>query len=334
MSKRLSELTAVHSGAREINVLRMAAAAAPLETVTIGGDVYQVNVGSGVVAGRISVDVSAGGAKSVGTLTSDATAPSDGDTVTIDGKVYTFKTTLTPTEGQVLIGASAAIALDNLKLAINRTAPDTNDGVKYKIAAAHSTVSATTNTDTTQVVQALITGVAGDLLATTESGSHTEWGAATLASGADPTAEQFIDAMVLAIAASNTQGIAAAKISATELLIYSVVARSIALACTETLAGTNNSWSAAAMYGGAAAAIKKQQAFSRVPTAAEVVHGNMHFMCTFTPTKVFTEVVVTSSGVPKVWLGGVTITGNRVTLDNAGATDWAATDTVRVLAIE
>jgi hypothetical protein len=75
------------------------------------------------------------------------------ETVTIDSVVYTFKTTLTPAEGEVLIGGSLAAALDNLKLAINRTDPGTNDGVKYKIAAAHTLWEATTNTDTAQVIQ-------------------------------------------------------------------------------------------------------------------------------------------------------------------------------------
>jgi hypothetical protein len=78
---------------------------------------------------------------------------SNNETVTIDGVVYTFKTTLTPAEGEVLIGGGYAAALDNLKLAINRTDPGTNDGVKYKIAAAHTLWEATTNTDTSQVIQ-------------------------------------------------------------------------------------------------------------------------------------------------------------------------------------
>jgi hypothetical protein len=95
--------------------------------------------------------------KATGTITIGSNV-ADNDTLTIDGKTYTFKTTLTPTEGQVLIGATAAITLDNLKLAVNRTDPGTNDGVKYKIAAAHSTVEATTNTDTVQTIQALVAG--------------------------------------------------------------------------------------------------------------------------------------------------------------------------------
>ena len=114
---------------------------------------------------------------SEGTLTSDATAPSDGDTVTIDTKIYTFKTALTPTEGEVLIGISAAVALDNLKSAINHTGtPDTD----YKCAAVHPTVTATTNADTTQIVQAKTKGIAGNSIVFEEASTHLSVDAATL----------------------------------------------------------------------------------------------------------------------------------------------------------
>ena len=114
---------------------------------------------------------------SVGKITSDATAPSDADTVTIDTKVYTFKTALTPVEGEVLIGANAAAALDNLKAAINHTGtPDTD----YKCAAVHPTVTATTNTNTTQLVAAKIKGVAGNSIALAEASTHLTVDAAVL----------------------------------------------------------------------------------------------------------------------------------------------------------
>jgi hypothetical protein len=96
--------------------------------------------------------------------------PSDGDQLVIDTKTYTWKTALTPTEGEVLIGGSLAVALDNLKLAINRTDPDAHDGINYKIAAAHSTVGATTNSDTTQKILALNSGTSGNSIATTIPG--------------------------------------------------------------------------------------------------------------------------------------------------------------------
>jgi predicted RecA/RadA family phage recombinase len=118
--------------------------------------------------------------KASGTITSDATAPGDGDTVTIGSTVYTFKTALTsPAEPfEVLIGVSAAVALDNLKSAINATA---GEGTTYATGTtAHPSVTATTNTNTTQVVEALAAGAAGNDIATTETSSHLAWGATTL----------------------------------------------------------------------------------------------------------------------------------------------------------
>lgn len=124
------------------------------------------------------------GTAASGTLTSDATAPSDGDTVTIGPVVYTFKTALTAstTANQVLIGVSAAVALDNLKAAINNAGgtPGTDYG---SLTDAHPTVSATTNTNTTQLVVARVTGTGANAIPTTETSSHLSWGAVTLASG-------------------------------------------------------------------------------------------------------------------------------------------------------
>lgn len=147
--------------------------------------------------------------KATQTLTSDATAPSDGDTVVIGSKTYTFKTALTPTEGEVLIGGSAAAALDNLKSAINHTGtPDTD----YKCAAANTQVLATTNTNTTQVIEALVAGTAANAIATTETSDHLAWGAATMAGGVNGTTgaanETCADASYIyhCVAANDTTG--------------------------------------------------------------------------------------------------------------------------------
>ena len=78
---------------------------------------------------------------------------STNETVTIDGVVYTYKATLTGADGEVLIGANLAASLTNLNLAINRTDPGTNDGVKYKIAAAHPLWEATTLTSTVMTIE-------------------------------------------------------------------------------------------------------------------------------------------------------------------------------------
>lgn len=138
-----------------------------------------------------------------GTLTSDATAPSDGDTVTIDTTTYTFKTTLTVPHvaNEVLIGGSAAAALDNLKSAVNLT---DNTGTAYSSnTKIHPTVTATTNTNTTQVFVAKVPGTAGNSIVTTENGSHTSFGAATLAGGVDSVANEVLIGVSAAVALDN-----------------------------------------------------------------------------------------------------------------------------------
>lgn len=131
-----------------------------------------------------------------GTLTSDATAPADGATVTIGTQTYTFKTALTAatTADEVLIGASAAAALDNLKAAINKGA---GGGTTYgSDTVANADVTATTNTDTTQVVEAKVAGALANAVATTETSTHLAWGATTLAGGVDATAAHAGDMLV------------------------------------------------------------------------------------------------------------------------------------------
>ncbi len=133
------------------------------------------------------------GVKATSTLTSDATAPSDGDTVTIEGRTYTYKTTLSnPAQAnEVLIGASAAIALDNIKLAINQggtnypTAADNSGmGTTWSTGTVrHPLVNATTNTNTTQVVEANDYGTQANQFATAETSSHLSWTGTALSGG-------------------------------------------------------------------------------------------------------------------------------------------------------
>lgn len=119
------------------------------------------------------------GTVGTGTLTSTGVAPADGDIVTIGSTVYRFKTTSAQAY-DVAIGASAAAALDNLKAAINATG---TPGTEYFAGThAHPEVTATTNTDTTQVVDSRYFQV-GDV-ATTETSAQLSWGAATLQSDA------------------------------------------------------------------------------------------------------------------------------------------------------
>jgi hypothetical protein len=129
------------------------------------------------------------GVKATGLLTSTGVF-ADGDTVTIRGVTYTFRTTLSsPSQRyEVLIGVSAAVSLDNLKLAIN------GGGTNYPTAAdasgmgttwstetvRHPYVNATTNTNTTQLVEANEFGTEANQFAITSTSTNNVWGAAKM----------------------------------------------------------------------------------------------------------------------------------------------------------
>ena len=151
-----------------------------------GGTLYKVIVNShasGTLSFTDGAGAAAAGAKSVGTLTGSGVF-TDGETITIGPIVYTAKTTLdTVNPYQFLIGANLAASLDNLKSAINDSG---TEGTHYSVGTnAHPYVTATTNSDTAQVVEYRVVGTVGDALATTETCANAAWGAATLASGSN-----------------------------------------------------------------------------------------------------------------------------------------------------
>jgi hypothetical protein len=127
------------------------------DTTTVA-DTETVTIGSKVYIFKTTLTET----KASSTLTSDATAPDDGDRVQLDGVTYVFRTTLSSpaVANEVLIGVSAAVALDNLKSAINLGG---TIGTDYSSATKqHPTCTATTNTDTTQLVTANRVGVYGN----------------------------------------------------------------------------------------------------------------------------------------------------------------------------
>ena len=189
-------------------------------TLTASGsltDGDQVLIGTSAQGGKTyTFKTALTGVKATQTLTSDATAPDDGDTVTIEGVTYTFKTTLSsPAQAfEVLIGASAAIALDNLKIAINDSGG--TEGTEYSTGTyAHPLVTATTNANTTQIVEAREFGTAPNAYATTEDSSHLSWGATALSGGVANVVNEILiganaaaslDNLKLAINNSATEG--------------------------------------------------------------------------------------------------------------------------------
>ena len=160
------------NGATTINLNHTVPAGATMKVVTRNN-----STGATTIANATSYTSPAAAA----TLTSTGTAPANNDTVTIGSRTYTFKTTLTGAANEVLIGASAAAALDNLKSAINATA---GAGTTYGTGTtAHADVTATTNTDTTQVIEAKTTGPSGNGIATSESSAQLSWGGTATTGG-------------------------------------------------------------------------------------------------------------------------------------------------------
>jgi len=107
----------------------------------------------------------------------------NGQTLTIEGQVYTFVTSLA-SAFDVLIGGTASDTLDNLVDAINDNA--VNEGTTYGTGTtANTDVSAAKADSDTVTVTALTVGVAGNLIAVSES-SNGNWSGATLSGGVDP----------------------------------------------------------------------------------------------------------------------------------------------------
>lgn len=113
------------------------------------------------------------------------------------------------------------------------------------------------------------------------------------------------------------------------LLLQSALPEACVLAVTETL--TNGNWaSGATMVNGAVPALLREVIYQVVPTAAEDTHDRLLFPVPFTPRLIQVDVTVTASGLAKGWNGAKKFANGVVEIDNAGATDWAVTDTVTV----
>lgn len=157
-------------------------------------------------------------------------------------------------------------------------------------------------------------------------------GRVNVALGATLTAANAVDTLVATINAGN-YGVRATEMATNEILIVDRNGGNSTLACTETMAGTNNAWAAAAMFGGSNAGeyLPVTVVAQRAANATDVALGVMRFPFNFTPlTAVAT--VRTSAGVFKAWDGVTSISGNVVSCDIAGSADFAAGDLVTVTA--
>lgn len=141
-------------------------------------------------------------------------------------------------------------------------------------------------------------------------------------------------AIVDAINDNNTNGIFAYSVSVNEIVIQTADGKAASLlGCTETLAGANNSWTAAAMYGQISTELRESSMLQRVATSQDVALDHMLFNFPFAPNAVLVQ-IRSSVGALKTWDGAVTVSGKKVTVSNGGATDWAAADFITVFASE
>ena len=120
--------------------------------------------------GQIPVDIyaikSASTGKSQGTLTMDVN-PTDTDTMTVDAKVYTFLNTLTGADGEIKIGSTLAETQANLVAAFDLSGIT---GVQYgALMTAHPTVEIAAFITDAAILTAILSGVAGDTIVTTET---------------------------------------------------------------------------------------------------------------------------------------------------------------------
>lgn len=179
--------------------------------------------------------------------------------------------------------------------------------------------------------------VGGDVYEFDRAADGVTAGRIAVTAQSDDTPAEATDALLAEINASGTSGVLAVDIDANEIALFTadtpggnIEGSTEAIALAETMAGTNNEVHAATFTGGSLASAPV--AFStRVPDATEVATGNMHFGFSFTPATVLIQVVTTATGITVAWVGGYTISGGRLTLNNAGAVDWATTDTVHVM---
>lgn len=197
------------------------------------------------VSTNIAVDITDSTTASTGTLTMD-TQPIAGDKVTIGAKVFTFVPVGTDTaDGEISIGVDVAAAQAAFVAAINGT-----DGVNDP----HPLVSAGAFAANASVITALIGGVAGDAIATTETftAATNVFAAVTLGTGADCTAANAITALVAAITAYDTQDIIAADGAGDTVTLTSAIAGAIGNDITLAATMTNGSFTddATEMSGG------------------------------------------------------------------------------------
>lgn len=170
------------------------------------------------------------------TLTSDGNLAADATTVTIAG--ITYRAMDTPAQVNDFVrGASAAIFLDNLKAVVNGGQP----ALYYTGTVAHPKVTATTNTNTTQLFVMKSPGEWANLEAVSDSSGTLSWSSATFAGGTDAALKAVAGANASTTALTWTQATKTVAASGTpEVMAASSTLCDSVLLEGKNARGTNN----------------------------------------------------------------------------------------------
>lgn len=125
------------------------------------------------------------GIHAVSVITSDATNVAEDEVTVVGARTYRWRNTLAQVD-DIKIGADAEASLVVLKKAINGTGIAGTD--YFAGTVAHTLVTATTNTNTTQVIEYVTAGVIGNgLVAVSDTLTDGAWSDTTLAGGVNGT---------------------------------------------------------------------------------------------------------------------------------------------------
>jgi hypothetical protein len=282
------------AGAPMRNQLRVASNVVSAETVTIGADTHEIEI--------------------VNTDSTDDVANGD------------FNNTTNPltVSGAVARYPNCPMAVGSLLRIQNEILRVTyNDGVDVTFQRAACGTTAATHANG----QNMIIGdgvVAGNI-------------ALGLVTTLTPTV--FTPALAANINDAGTVKVKATAASNNELLIESasapggaIVESDDALACSETLTGSNNVWANATMVDGKEKLARKVAMFTHTVTATEVAFDVLRLSLPFNPAGFIVQ-AYDANGVFKGTLSdAITVVGNRIQYDFTGSTNLVATDKVTVFA--
>jgi hypothetical protein len=151
----------------------------------------------------------AAGVQASGALTFSGTGTA-ADTITVGTTVYTLRAAPMTVANEVKIGASAAETAANFAAAING---DAGSGSLYgSLTVPHPDVFARIDASGVVGLVAKVEGAAGNAIASTETGTNTSFGAATLTGGKDRVGVVPIGITVKAIVTTGSATLSASPI--------------------------------------------------------------------------------------------------------------------------